>query len=215
LPFTEPDDFKSSIGLEGKKVMLTSGLLSPNKGIEHVIRAMPKIVQRHPDSVYLVMGTTHPHVRRSKSEEYRESLVEFSQKLGVEEHVVFHDSFVDAEMFGTYMKAADIFITPYNSQGQIVSGVLSYALGAGKAIISTPYLYAEEVLRGGRGVLVDFGDSQAIAKLSIELLKRGQRWNLLRHAAYKAGRSMIWPRVADEYLSCFQHAQEHTLVSAA
>ena len=137
------------------------------------------------------MGTTHPHVRRSKSEEYRDSLVTFAKKLGVSDHVLFHNSFVGPTEFESYMMAADLFVTPYDGQGQIVSGVLSYALGAGKAIISTPYYYAEEVLRGGRGVLVRFGDWRAIAKLAIGLLKRGPRWDWLRRAAYALGRRII------------------------
>ncbi|MDP4198059.1 MAG: glycosyltransferase family 4 protein [Bacteroidota bacterium] len=205
-PFLEPDDGKKALGFEGKKLLLTSGLLSPNKGIEHVIDAMPRILKRHPNAMYVVLGSTHPNVKRNAKEGYRDSLVELARELGVLQHVYFHNAFVDRKEFGDFMDAADIFITPYNSAGQAVSGVLSQALGTGKAIISTPYLYAKEMLSHGRGILVRFHNSRAIAREVIDLLNHPFRSMKLRHAAYEAGREMIWSRVARAYFVSFQRA---------
>src|SRR5580704_4057127 len=158
LPFTDPSFYKDAFGTEGKEVLLTFGLLSPNKGIENVIKALPKILARHSNVVYMVSGVTHPHILRREGDKYRIYLQNMAKELGVEANVIFRNRFVSPEELVELIGAADIYITPYKHRGQVVSGTLAYALGAGKAIISTPYLHAIELLNGERGVLVPFDD---------------------------------------------------------
>src|SRR6516164_3156756 len=163
MPFIDPNFNKDQFGVEGKTVLLTFGLLSPNKGIEHVIEAMPAILERHPDVVYVVLGATHPHVKRKDGESYRLQLERLARVRGVEQHILFFDRFVTLEELVEFMGAADIYVTPYLNPAQITSGTLAYSVGAGKAIVSTPYWHAEELLADGRGILVPFADSEAIA----------------------------------------------------
>ena len=211
MPFVDPNFYKDQFGVEGKQVMLTFGLLSRNKGIEYAIEALPQVIERHPDLVYIVLGPTHPNVQRYEGEVYRRMLEERVRKLGLEEHVIFDDRFVSLEELIAYIGATDIYITPYVSKEQIASGTLSYALGAGKAIISTPYWYAQELLADGRGVLVPFQDSQAIADAINELLENETQRHAMRKRAYLFGREMIWPRVAQRYMDSFKKAWEERL----
>lgn len=203
VPFVDPNFYKDQFGVEGRLVLLTFGLLSPNKGIEHVIEALPAVLRRHPNVVYIVLGATHPHVRRREGESYRLALERLAQARGVDQHVIFHNRFVSLEELIQFIGAADIYITPYLSQEQIVSGTLAYAVGAGKAVISTPYWYAEELLADGRGVLVPFRSPQAIAERIIELLDNEAERHATRKRAYLYGRAMTWPVVARQYLECF------------
>lgn len=196
---TEP--FKKPLGLEGRTVVLTFGLLSPDKGIETAIRALPAIVERHPDVTYLVLGATHPHVLRSQGGAYRGSLERLADELGVRDHVLFHNRYVSLDELCDYLRAADVYLTPYKNAQQIVSGTLSYALGAGKAVVSTPYLYAQELLAEDRGRLFPFSDADALADEVNALLDDPAALQSLRERAYAHGRGMVWSEVARTYLS--------------
>lgn len=207
LPFGDPNFYKDSSGTEGKAVLLTFGLLSPNKGIENVIEAMPSIIAEHPETVYVIVGATHPHVRRREGDQYRLQLQALARQLGVGRNVIFHNRFVTPEEMAQFVGSADIYITPYRYEAQAVSGTLAYALGAGKAIISTPYWHAAELLDDGRGVLVPFNDSSAIAKAAIELLDNEATRHAMRKRAYLYGRDSIWSNTARSYMSAFVHAR--------
>ena len=206
LPFGDPNYYKDSSGTEGKMVLLTFGLLSPNKGIERVIEALPRIVAEHPDTVYMVVGATHPHIRRREGDQYRLQLQALARKLGVERNVIFHNRFVSPEEMAQFVGSADIYITPYRYEAQAVSGTLAYALGAGKAIISTPYWHAAELLAEGRGVLVPFEDPDAIATAAIELLGNKVARHAMRKRAYLYGRDTVWNKAAESYMSTFVRA---------
>jgi glycosyltransferase involved in cell wall biosynthesis len=208
VPFVDPNFYKDQFGAEGKYVVLTFGLLSPNKGIEYVIRALPQVCERYPHLAYIVLGATHPHVRRRVGEQYRESLVQLAGELGVAEHVIFHDRFVALEELVEYIGAADLYITPYLNPAQITSGTLAYAVGAGKAVISTPYWHAQELLADGRGRLVGFGDAEGLAREMIALLDNEAERHAMRKRAYLYGRDMIWPAVARDYRTVFSRAYE-------
>lgn len=207
VPFVDPNFYKDQFGLQGKVVALTFGLLSPNKGIEYVIRALPLVLERFPSVVYVVLGATHPHVQRREGESYRLSLERLARACGVDAHVVFHNRFVSLEELIEFIGAADLYITPYLNPTQIVSGTLAYTVGAGKAVISTPYWYAEELLADGRGLLVPFRDPSALATSILGLLEDEAERHAMRKRAYLAGREMIWPRVAERYLETFQRAR--------
>jgi glycosyltransferase involved in cell wall biosynthesis len=203
LPFLDPNFYKDRFGVEGKAVLLTFGLLSPNKGIENVIEALPQILSRHKNVVYIVAGATHPHVLRREGDQYRASLQALAKQVGVESQVMFHDRFVSPEEMVEFIGAADIYITPYRHEAQVVSGTLAYALGAGKAIISTPYWYAIELLDDRRGALVPFQNPDAIAQKTIELLDTPAIRHAMRKRAYLFARQMIWKRVAQGYMESF------------
>jgi len=207
LPFTDPNYFKDSFGTEGKSVLLTFGLLSPNKGIENVIRALPKILEQHDDVVYIVSGATHPHIRRSQGETYRESLQALASDLGVSANVIFNNRFVSSEELIEHVGAADIYITPYRHEAQIVSGTLAIALGAGKAIISTPYWHAKELLAGNRGVIVPFDDPVSVANATIRLLGNDAERHAMRKRAYLHSRGTTWEKTALAYMESFQRAR--------
>jgi glycosyltransferase involved in cell wall biosynthesis len=207
LPFGDPNFYKDSSGTEGKAVLLTFGLLSPNKGIENVIEAMPSIVAEHPETVYVIVGATHPHIRRREGDQYRLRLQALARKLGVERNVIFHNRFVSPEEMAQFVGSADIYITPYRHEAQAVSGTLAYALAAGKAIISTPYWHAAELLDDGRGVLVPFNDSSAIAKAALALLDNEATRHAMRKRAYLYARDSIWSNTARSYMSAFVHAR--------
>ncbi len=203
LPFLDPNFYKDRFGVEGKAVLLTFGLLSPNKGIENVIQAMPQILAKHENVVYLVAGATHPHILRREGDKYRASLQALAKEMGVESQVIFHDRFVSPEEMAEFIGAADIYITPYRHEAQVVSGTLAYALGAGKAIISTPYWHAIELLDDGRGALVPFQDPDAIAQKTIELLTTPALRHAMRKRAYLFGRDMVWKKAAQGYMGSF------------
>src|SRR5574341_2089175 len=196
VPFVDPNFYKDKFEVEGKQVLLTFGLLSPNKGIETVIKALPKILEKYPDVVYMVLGATHPNVIRLQGESYRDSLRKLATELGVEENVIFHNQFVSLDELVEFIGAADIYITPYLTPSQIVSGTLAYTVGAGKAVISTPYWYAEELLADERGLIVPFQDSEAIAEQVTYLFENEVERHAIRKRAYLYGREMVWSKVA-------------------
>jgi glycosyltransferase involved in cell wall biosynthesis len=207
MPFVDPSFHKDLFGVEGRTVLLTFGLLSANKGIETVISALPAIVARFPDTVYIVVGATHPHVLQHDGETYRLSLQWLAQQMGVESHVIFYNRFVSLDELVEFIGSADIYITPYLNEAQIVSGTLAYSLGAGKAIVSTPYWYAQEMLSERRGVLVPFRDPDALAEQVIELLGNDSERHAMRKRAYLYGRTMIWSEVAKRYMESFDRAR--------
>jgi glycosyltransferase involved in cell wall biosynthesis len=211
LPFTDPSFYKDGFGTEGKHVLLTFGLLSPNKGIENVIRALPKILSRHSNVVYMVSGVTHPHILRREGDKYRHSLQTLAKDLGVEANVIFRNRFVSPQELVELIGAADIYITPYKHKAQVVSGTLAYALSAGKAIISTPYLHAIELLDDERGALVPFDDPEAIAAKTVELLDNDTARHAMRKRAYLYARDMVWSRVAQKYMKSFERIYNERL----
>ena len=211
LPFTDPNFYKDGFGTEGKDVLLTFGLLSPNKGIENVIRALPSILSRHSNVVYMLSGVTHPHILRREGEKYRQSLQKLAKDLGVESNFVMRNRFESPQELVELIGAADIYITPYKNKGQVVSGTLAYALSSGKAIISTPYLHAMELLDEERGVLVPFDDPEAIAEKTIELLDNGTARHAMRKRAYLYTRDMVWDRVAQQYMGSFERVYNERL----
>jgi glycosyltransferase involved in cell wall biosynthesis len=207
LPFMDPNYFKDQFGTEGKSVLLTFGLLSPNKGIENVISALPAILARHPKLVYIISGATHPHIKRREGERYRDSLKALAEEHRVGSHVIFNNRFVSNEELVEHVGAADIYITPYRQEAQVVSGTLAIAIGAGKAIISTPYWHARELLADGRGVIVPFDDPTAIAKAAIALLDNDVERHAMRKRAYLHSRATTWPKTARAYMASFQRAR--------
>jgi glycosyltransferase involved in cell wall biosynthesis len=218
VPFVDPGFHKDKFGAEGRFVLMTFGLLSRNKGLEYVIEALPAVVARYPDLTYLILGATHPHVVATEGESYRESLQERVRQLGLEDNVLFYDQFVDLKDLKEFIGAANIYITPYLDPEQVVSGTLAYTVGAGKAVISTPYRYAKELLAGGRGILVPFWDAKAISEQVLYLLANEAERNAIRKRAYLYGRNMIWPAVAEKYRESFdrarqQHFAEHYLMT--
>ena len=211
LPFTDPSFYKDGFGTEGKEVLLTFGLLSPNKGIENVIRALPAILGRHSNVVYMVSGVTHPHILRREGDKYRHYLQNLAKSLGVEANVIFRNRFVSPQEMMELIGAADIYITPYKHKAQVVSGTLAYALSAGKAIISTPYLHAIELLDEERGALVPFENPEALAEKTIELLDNNTARHAMRKRAYLYAREMVWSRVAQKYMKSFERMYNERL----
>ena len=207
MPFMDPNYFKDRFGTEGKSVLLTFGLLSPNKGIENVIRALPAILARHPNVVYIVSGVTHPHIRKREGERYREELQALAEELGVSSHLILNNRFVSTEELIEHVGAADIYITPYRQEAQIVSGTLAIALGAGKAIISTPYWYAKELLADKRGVIVPFDNPDAIVEAVVALLENDAERHAMRKRAYLHSRGTTWSKTARAYMATFQRAR--------
>ncbi len=212
FPFTDPNYFKDLFSTQGKSVLLTFGLLSPNKGIENVIRALPAILFKHEKVTYIVSGATHPHIRRREGERYREELQKLAVELGVSSQVIFNNRFVSAEELVEHVGAADIYITPYRQEAQIVSGTLAIALGAGKAIISTPYWHAQELLADGRGILVPFDDPASIAEATIRLLDNDAERHTMRKRAYLHSRGTTWQRTAQAYMASFQRARSERIL---
>ncbi len=192
---------KEEYGFKDRKVLLTFGLLSRNKGIETVINALPGVVKKHPDILYIILGKTHPAVLKHSGEEYRNYLGLLAKNLGVQDNVIFLKAFLDEESLFRYLTACDIYVTPYLNEAQITSGTLSYAVGAGAAVLSTPYWHAQELLADGRGRLFDFKDSGALAGELNDILDHPQKMEALRKAAYDYGKQIRWPRIGREYLN--------------
>ena len=207
MPFVDPNFYKDQFGVEGRKVLLTFGLLTSFKGIEHMITALADVVRAVPDVVYIVLGATHPAVLRREGERYRLKLERLVNELGLSRHVVFYNRFVGLKELTEFLGATDIYVTPYLVREQISSGTLSYAFGCGKAVVSTPYWHAEELLAGGRGVLVPFADSAALARELTGLLQDEVRRSAMRKQAYLLGREMIWSNVAHHFMASYQKAR--------
>jgi glycosyltransferase involved in cell wall biosynthesis len=180
-------------------VISTFGLINRGKGLEYAIEAMREVATTHPDALYLILGETHPVVRRHEGEAYRESLEQLVADYGLEDNVRLVDHYLGFDELVQYLQATDIYLTPYLNPVQIVSGTLAYAVGLGKAIVSTPYLYAEELLAHGRGFLVQFRDALSIAKTMNSLLDDPDLRASTERRAYRFGRQMTWPNVAQEY----------------
>jgi len=213
MPFADPNFFKDEFAVAGRQVLLTFGLLSPNKGIEFALRALPDIIREFPNVVYIVLGQTHPNLLRDEGEAYRLGLERLAKDLGVQKNVVFFNRFVELEELMRFIGAADIYLTPYLTEAQITSGTLAYAFGAGNAVVSTPYWHAAELLTEDRGRLVPFRDAAAIAVAVNGLLRDETLRHSMRKHAYKLGREMIWSRVAQLYVKSFEQARhDHSFV---
>lgn len=197
-PFSATDPFKTPLGLAGNKVIMTFGLLSPNKGLETIIRGLPAILDRHPDAVYLIVGATHPHLVQHEGEAYREGLIALARSLGVADHLRFINRFVGDEELIDLLQAADLYVTPYLTEAQITSGTLAYAIAVGKPVISTPYWHAKEALADGVGVLCPFNDTRAFTQEIIGLLADDARRDAMARRAYRAGEPSRWRKVAQE-----------------
>ncbi len=203
IPEMGPRDqknLKAKFGVAGQRMMLTFGLLGPNKGIETVIRSLPAVIERFADVVYFVVGATHPAVVRSHGEEYRTMLEREAERLDVRDHVVFRDQFVSLQELCSYLQAADIFVSPYQNEAQVTSGALTYAMGAGAAVVSTPYWHAQELLADGRGCLFPFADSAALGSILIDLFSSEAKLGQVGAAAYDFSRSFVWPRIGKAYV---------------
>jgi glycosyltransferase involved in cell wall biosynthesis len=207
FPFVRPDSFKAKLGLEGREVMLTFGLLSPNKGLESVIRALPEIVRERPNALYVVLGATHPKLVQREGEAYRDSLSALAEQLGVGAHLKFVNAYVGMDELLGYLAAADVYVTPYLNERQITSGTLSYAVALGKPVVSTPYWHAVELLANDVGMLVGFNDSPGFAAALTSLLSNPEKRQQIAERAYEKGREMIWARSGERYIE--------TLVAAA
>lgn len=203
FPKVDPNKYKGKLGLKGKKILMTHGLINPDKGIEDAVRALPKIVKKFPEVIYLIVGKTHPLIIKHQGERYRLGLIELAKKLKVEEHLLFKNRFMSLERLVDYIQAADIDLTLHLKKDQISSGTLAKSIGAGKVCISTPYYYAQEVLADGRGIIVPMNDPDRVAKEVIDLFSHPQRMEEIRGKAYEYGRKMIWSNVALKHLDLF------------
>jgi glycosyltransferase involved in cell wall biosynthesis len=208
VPFLEDNSkVKASLGLRGRFVLSTFGLINPGKGIEYSIRALPRIVKVNPHILYLIVGETHPQLRINEGEQYRKDLMALTEKLGLDDYVTFHNRFLPKRQLLRYIQATDVAVIPYVNKGQITSGTLSYFLGAGKAIVSTPIIHAKEALRGGRGLLCEFRNSQSIANNLKKLMTDDDLRRHVRTKAYKYSRKSTWPNVAKAYIKVFKRVQ--------
>ena len=208
-PFIDPSFYKDKFGVEGKKVLLTFGLLSPNKGIENVLQALPAVIKKHPDVVYIILGATHPHILKMHGDAYRIMLQQLVHKLNIGEHVIFQNRFVELKELCEFLGIADIYVTPYLEEAQITSGTLAYAMGTGKAVISTPYWYATEMLAEGRGRIVPFHNPDAMAEQIIDLLDNDVDRHAMRKKAYMFSRDAVWKEVSRKYLQVFGEVRQN------
>jgi glycosyltransferase involved in cell wall biosynthesis len=206
VPFLDPTYYKGQFQMEKRRVILTFGLLSPNKGIEDMINALEPVVKKHPETAYIVLGVTHPNIKRSQGEKYRINLQRMTREKGLENHIFFHNTYVSSEELKKYLVMSDIFVTSYLSKDQLVSGTLAYAVACGKVVVSTPYWYAQELLDDGRGILIPFGDIKELSRQLSALLSDEEKRNTFRKKAYQFGREMIWSEVGRRYLEIFYRA---------
>ncbi len=213
LPFVDSNYYKHKFGLEDRKTILTFGLLNQNKGIETMLKAMPAIVKAEPSIIYIILGMTHPNILKHEGESYRFTLQRMVKDLNLQEHVIFHNRFVSDQELHNFLCSADIYVTPYVSQKQLTSGTLSFAVGTGKAVVSTPYWAAEELLADGRGKLVQFGDSQQLAEAIIEILGNDSLFYSMRRKAYEYGRSRTWPKTGQAYWKLFDAKRKPLRIS--
>ncbi|PPK99091.1 glycosyltransferase family 4 protein [Parapedobacter indicus] len=204
--FDKPDavTLKTNLGLPAEKILLTFGLIGPSKGLETTIKSLPAICKRHPDVRYVILGKTHPGILRSFGEDYRTSLMQLAEKLGVADHLIFISEFVHERKLHSYLSACDLYITPYPNEAQITSGTLSYAIGAGAAVVSTPYWHAAELLKNNRGKLFDFNNDQQLSSIINELLSNPAELKSLKRNAYKYGLSLRWPKIGKQYAQLFK-----------
>jgi len=214
LPFVDSNYYKHKFGLEDRRTILTFGLLSKNKGIEVMLKAMPAIVKAEPSIIYIILGMTHPNVLKHEGESYRFGLQQMVKDLNLQEHVIFHNRFVDDKELHNFLCAADIYVTPYLDEKQLTSGTLSFAVGTGKAVVSTPYWAATELLADGRGKLVQFSDSQQMAQAIVEILQNDSLYYSLRRRAYEYGRSRTWPKIGQIYWKLFGSKRKPLRISA-
>jgi glycosyltransferase involved in cell wall biosynthesis len=204
LPFADTDFYKQKLGIAGRKTILTFGLLNKNKGVETVLGALPKIVKTDPSILYIVLGATHPEVLRHEGQSYKLKLERMVMDLGLKRNVVFCNRFVTNQELFQFLGAADIYVTPYLHKEQVTSGTLAFAVGAGKAVVSTPYWAALELLAHGRGKLVRFDDSQYLARSIVDILSNDSLFHTMRKRAYEYGRSMTWPKIGNTYWELFR-----------
>ena len=207
-PFIDPSFDKDKFGVEGKKVLLTFGLLSANKGIENVLQALPAVIRKHPDVVYIILGATHPHILKCDGDAYRIMLQQIVRKLDIGEQVIFQNRFVELKELCEFLGIADIYVTPYPEEAQITSGTLAYAMGTGKAVISTPYWYATEMLAEDRGRIVPFRNPDAMAEQIIDLLDNDVERHAMRKKAYTFSRDAVWKEVSRKYLQLFSEVRQ-------
>ncbi len=196
-----PRKAKKELNLRNKKVLLTFGFIGRSKGIETVIKALPEVVKKHPEVVYIVLGKTHPNVLRDSGEEYRNFLHQMVKDLHLEDHVIFLNGFIDEQGLFKYLYACDIYITPYLNEAQITSGTLSYAVGVGAAVLSTPYWHATELLANGRGRLFNFNDSDKLSGILSDLLENPKELNRLKNKAAEYGKNITWPKTGEKYVA--------------
>ncbi len=209
FPEVKQDDMKKKFNFHGRKVLLTFGLLSRNKGIETVLHALPEVIKKHPDVLYLVLGNTHPNVIKYAGEEYRDYLKSLVRKYHLEKNVFFNNSFVTERYLFEYLSASDVYVTPYLNEAQITSGTLSYAIGAGAAVVSTPYWHAQELLADNRGVLFDFKDSKALSSIITDLFDHPDKLKTIRGNAFEYGKTIRWPKIGKQYLEMIDYLNEH------
>jgi len=207
-PFIDPSFYKDKFGVEGKKVLLTFGLLSPNKGIENVLQALPAVIKKHPDVAYIILGATHPNILKLHGDAYRIMLQQLVRKLDIGEYVIFQNRFVELKELCEFLGIADIYVTPYLEEAQITSGTLAYAMGTGKAVISTPYWYATEMLAEGRGRIVPFSNPDAMAEQIVGLLDNDVERHAIRKKAYTFSREAVWKEVSRKYLQVFSEVRQ-------